>query len=453
MTNRTFGVYAYVLAVALAAALLLRECLYRWPLLESDLLPAAMFALFMLAIELFEVRTSIGARWNASATVDLAVWIIFGPVWVMLVELVAVPIGDGLVKRQPPIKVIFNACSSALAAGLAGLSYKLLPWSGDFTTPAFLLPATFSLFVFSALNHVITGGIIAVSSGQRFQAVMGEVFGWHFLTGQAATPLAAFLVFAYEFAGLWSLILFGIPLYMVFQAHRLFEEMRRAYKSTVAALSTALEADEPYTHGHSYRVAQYALRIGRRMRMSSQELETLEYAGMLHDIGKIAITNDIVCKPARLSKEEFDILAAHPAIGGEIVEQMDFLKGAADLVRHHHERPDGQGYPDGLKGDEISLGSHILNLCDAIDAMCSNRPYRAALSIDQCLEEVLRFRGTQFEASVVDVFEQMVRNDEFEIIEQSDGAALKIQDILRKAAEESARKRARLLRRDQTRAA
>lgn len=453
MTRRSLGLYAYVLAVAAAAAVLLRECLLLWPLLETELLPVALFTLFMLAIELFEVRTSIGARWNASATVDLATWIIFGPAWVMLVELLAVPIGDGLVKRQAPIKVVFNACSSALAAGLAGLTYKLFPWSSDLTTPLFLIPATVSLFVFSALNHVITGAIIAASSGQRFRAVMGEVFGWHFLTGQAATPLAAFFVFAYEYAGLWSLVLFGIPVYMVFQAHRLFEDMRRAYKSTVAALSTALEADEPYTHGHSYRVAQYALRIGRRMRMSSHELETLEYAGMLHDIGKIAITNDIVCKPARLSKEEFDILAAHPAIGGEIVEQMDFLKGAADLVRHHHERPDGLGYPDGLKGDEISLGSHILNLSDAIDAMCSNRPYRAALSIDQCLEEVLRFRGSQFETAVVDVFTEMVRNDEFEIIEQSDGAALKIQGILRKAAEESARKRARLVRRDQNQAA
>jgi putative nucleotidyltransferase with HDIG domain len=453
MTSRSFWVYAYVFAVAVATALLLRESLVRWPLAESELLPVALFAVFMLAIELFEVRTAIGARWNAAATVDLAIWIIFGPAWVMLVELVAVPIGDGVVKRQPPIKVIFNACSNSLAAGLAGVTYMLIPGSEDLTKPIFLVGAVVSLFVFSAMNHLVTGMIIAISSGQRIRDVMGEVFGWHFLTGQASTPLAAFFVFSYEFAGLWSLGLFGIPLYMVYQAHRLFEEMRRAYKSTVAALSTALEADEPYTLGHSYRVAQYALRIGRRMRMSSHDLETLEYAGMLHDIGKIAITNDIVCKPARLSKEEFDILASHPAIGGEIVEQMDFLRDAADLVRHHHERPDGQGYPDGLKGDEISLGSHILNLCDAIDAMCSNRPYRAALSMDQCLEEVLRFRGTQFEASVVDVFEAMVRDGEFEIIEQSDGAALKIQDILKKAAEESARKRARLLTRDRSQAA
>ena len=222
MSRRAIWVYLYVVGVAVAAALLLRESLVHWPLAESELLPVALFAVFMLVIELFEVRTAIGVRWNASATVDLAIWIIFGPAWVMLVELFAVPIGDGVVKRQPPIKVIFNACSSALAAGAACVTCRLMPGSVSPTTPLFLLAAVVSLFVFSALNHLITGMVIAISSGQRIRDVLGEVFGWHFLTGQASTPLAAFFVFAYEFAGLWSLILFGIPLYMVYQAHRLF---------------------------------------------------------------------------------------------------------------------------------------------------------------------------------------------------------------------------------------
>jgi len=201
-----------------------------------------------------------------------------------------------------------------------------------------------------------------------------------------------------------------------------------------------LEADEPYTHGHSYRVAQYALQIGRRMKMSMRDLENLEYGGLLHDIGKIAITNDIVCKPARLTKDEFDILASHPAIGAEIVEQMKFLKDVALLVGNHHERPDGLGYPRGLKGDQINLGSHILNLADAVDAMTSNRPYRNALDLRQALGEVKRFRGTQFEARVVDTFEEMVLEGKFELIDQADGAAQRIQQILRAAAAAEAEK-------------
>jgi putative nucleotidyltransferase with HDIG domain len=243
------------------------------------------------------------------------------------------------------------------------------------------------------------------------------------------------LIFSYEFAGLWSLLLFSLPLFIVWRSHKLFEEMKEAHINTVAALTTALEADEPYTHGHSWRVAKYAVMIGRELGMSDRELEILEYGGLLHDIGKIAITNDIVCKPARLTKEEFDILAAHPAIGGEIVAQMKFLKDAGDLVRHHHERPDGQGYPDGLVGDQISLGSHILNVCDAIDAMTSNRPYRAALTQDNCIAELKRFRGTQFDERVVDALERMVNDGRFELIPQTDGSAMEIQRILREAAQ------------------
>jgi len=328
--------------------------------------------------------------------------------------------------------------SISLAAGLAGWIFHAMPFSGDLTSPLFLVPAVVSHLVFSGVNMGLAAIVISLSESRTLDEVLRSVFSWHFLSGVISAPLSSFLIFSYGFAGLWSLLLFGIPLYIVYQAHRLFEDMKESHKNTVAALTTALEADEPYTHGHSYRVAQYAVAIGRRMGISGRELETLEYAGMLHDIGKIAITNDIVCKPARLTRDEFDILSAHPAIGGEIVEQMKFLKEAAHLVRHHHERPDGQGYPDGLQGEEIGLGSSILNLCDAVDAMCSNRPYRAALTLEQCVEEVQRFRGTQFEARVVDTFVEMVEEGTFQVIAQADGAARTIQAILRDSANRTA---------------
>lgn len=113
---------------------------------------------------------------------------------------------------------------------------------------------------------------------------------------------------------------------------------------------------------------------------------------------------------------------------------MKFLKGAADLVRHHHERPDGLGYPDGLRDDEVKLGSRILNCCDAIDAMTSNRPYRAALSLEQCMEELRRFKGSQFAEDVVDAIESMYADGSFKVIAQADGTALEIQRILHDAA-------------------
>ena len=429
--------YLYVILVIAASYALAAWVLPRYPIRPDQWVPVFAFTAFLIGVDFFEVRTKAGGDWIASSTVDIAVIATLGPGAAIIMEAIGLFVGDGLIKRRPPIKVIFNMAMMTFSVGVAGLVFHWLPFSsqGYLSSPLFLIPAIISHTVLSGLNMSLTSIIVSLRSGKRIDLVWRGDYFWHFLAAFLAAPLSAFLVFSYEYAGLWSLLLFGLPLFIIWQSHKLFEEMKEAHINTVAALTTALEADEPYTHGHSYRVAKYAVRIGQRMGMSPSELEELEYAGLLHDIGKIAITNDIVCKPARLTKDEFDILASHPSIGGEIVSQMKFLKGAAHLVRHHHERPDGQGYPDGLEGDEIQLGSRILNCCDAIDAMTSNRPYRAALSLEQCLDELKRYRGTQFDADVVDVIEAMIEADDFEVIAQTDGAALEIQRIVREAAQ------------------
>jgi len=433
--QRRFLVYLYVATVFTIGALFTWFALGRYPVRPEQWIPLFCFTAFLIIADHFEVKTSQGGQWLPTAIIDLAVIVALGPAVAMIMEAIAVLVGDGFVKRRSPLKLAFNIPATVMSVGIAGLAYQALPFSSNLTSPLFLLPALVAYVVFSGINMMLAAIVVAISEGRRLNLVWRADYGWHFLSGFLTAPLSAFLVFSYEYAGLWSLLLFGLPLYIIWQSHKLFEEMKEAHINTVAALTTALEADEPYTHGHSYRVAKYAVRIGQRMGMSPAELEELEYAGLLHDIGKIAITNDIVCKPARLTKDEFDILASHPSIGGEIVSQMKFLKGAAGLVRHHHERPDGRGYPDGLQGDEIQLGSRILNCCDAIDAMTSNRPYRAALSLDQCLAELKRFRGSQFDAEVVDTIEAMVESGDFKVIAQTDGTALEIQRIVREAAQ------------------
>ena len=142
----------------------------------------------------------------------------------------------------------------------------------------------------------------------------------------------------------------------------------------------------------------------------------LEYGGLLHDIGKLAITNEIICKPGHLTEAEFATMKTHPSIGADIVEQIKFLRDTSDLVRHHHERPDGKGYPHGLKEGEIRVGCHILHVCDAFDAMTSDRPYRKALTVEQAIEELVSFRGTQFDAQVVDAVLLLYKQGEFDFI-------------------------------------
>ncbi len=434
MKRNPVALYSYLVVLSLCAIALVTWLVMDQPLTGQDLIPLVCFLVFVIGVEFFDIKTLSGGYFVPSSTIYLAVIALFGPSFAAILHALVLVIGDGLIKRRPLIKTVFNLAALSIVTGVAGLVFHRMPFSNDLSSPLYLIPALVAHIVFSSLSMVLASIVIGLSEGVNVRTIWKNNYGWHFLSSIVAAPLSAFLIFSYSYAGLWSLLLFAMPLYSIWRSHKLFEDMKEAHKNTVAALTTALEADEPYTHGHSYRVARYAITLGQELGMSAKELESLEYAGLLHDIGKIAITNDIVCKPARLTKEEFDILAAHPAIGGEIVSEMRFLDDAASLVRHHHERPDGQGYPDGLKGDEISLGSHILNLCDAVDAMTSNRPYRAALSVDQCVAEVLRFRGTQFDTRVVDTFERMVGDGSFVIIEHADGSAQQIQRVLREAA-------------------
>jgi putative nucleotidyltransferase with HDIG domain len=196
--------------------------------------------------------------------------------------------------------------------------------------------------------------------------------------------------------------------------------MRETHINTVAALTSAIDASDPFTHGHSYRVSRYALRIAREMGMTSKDMEMLEYAALLHDIGKISVQNDILLKVGPLTEDEWKALRLHPDIGADIVEQLKFLKEAGNVIRCHHERPDGTGYPKGLKGDEIPLAAHIMQVVDAFDAMASDRPYRKALPVERVLEELETYKGTQFHERTAELVLALYRKGEFPIIVEAD---------------------------------
>jgi response regulator RpfG family c-di-GMP phosphodiesterase len=160
----------------------------------------------------------------------------------------------------------------------------------------------------------------------------------------------------------------------------LYEDIERSYFSTVKALARAIEVKDPYTHGHSERVTEYALMIAEAMELDEREKQKLKYAATLHDIGKIGIAGRVLNKPGALTDEEYLHVKTHPLLGDTIVEPVEFLQGPRPIILHHHERFDGKGYPDGLKGDDIPLSARILSVADAFEAMRSDRPYRKALS-------------------------------------------------------------------------
>ena len=156
------------------------------------------------------------------------------------------------------------------------------------------------------------------------------------------------------------------------------------------------------------------------MGLSSKDLEILEYGALLHDIGKIAIQHDVLLKVGKLTEDDKKTLKQHPSIGADIVENLKFLKGAAVLVRYHHEQPDGKGYPEGLRADEIPIGARILLVADAFDAMTSDRPYRKGLSVDKVVEQFDVYKGTQFDLEIAELFIELVKLGEFGLIVESD---------------------------------
>jgi ribonuclease P protein subunit RPR2 len=182
------------------------------------------------------------------------------------------------------------------------------------------------------------------------------------------------------------------------------QELRRSYMATVRSLSNAVEARDAYTGKHAERVAAYGLEIARKFPSELVLAPELEFGFLLHDIGKVAIPDAILYKPGPLSEEERALMSRHPVIGSEIVRGIEFLAEAADVVRSHHERWDGTGYPDGLAGEDIPLAARVFAVADVLDALTTDRPYRPATSLRYAREMITAESGTHFDPRAVEAF-------------------------------------------------
>jgi HD-GYP domain-containing protein (c-di-GMP phosphodiesterase class II) len=198
---------------------------------------------------------------------------------------------------------------------------------------------------------------------------------------------------------------FALPLYTTRAAYKAVVDIRVMFTQTVKALASAIDARDPSTKKHSEHVSGIAVEIGQAMNLSEPELEQLEWAGLLHDIGKIGIRDAVLLKPEKLTREERILMNEHPAKGEEILKDVDQLAAERPLIRHHHEWYNGSGYPDRLIGEEIPLLARVLHVADAFEAMTASRPYRPVpLSAAEALEELQRYAGIQFDPNVVEAF-------------------------------------------------
>lgn len=305
--------------------------------------------------------------------------------------------------NNPPYKTIFNISQYFINTGIAGLAYvvvdNLLKVRFVFYNPVAGIAA---LIVYILLNTFCMSVLMAILLKEKFSNIWKSSFYGMLINILLVSLLGIILAFAFYSYGTGGMLLFFIPLLFARYTFKLYIDMRKNYFDTMNVLVRAIEASDPYTSGHSMRVGAYSEAIAKQLGLPQGKIDLIKSAALLHDIGKIGIDKKILNKDGKLEKDEFDTIKSHPEIGATIISDLSYLSNIAEIIRHHHERNDGRGYPDGLDHDKIPLETSILTIADSFDAMTTNRPYRHSLSLETALNEIKINAGTQFNPDIVD---------------------------------------------------
>ena len=371
--------------------------------------PQASFAVLgvglvlLLLAELAPMRLPGGGQMTAGTMVDLPLLLLVGPFWTAAIDVVTTLLVQGLLRRRPLVRVVHNAAIYVLGAFAAAGVYE---WAGGrigqvlFPRSAAALAACG--LTFFLVNSACVSLAIGLTEGPSPWRIWQRNFQNGILHHLAFVALGALTAVVWSTSGAWGLLLVALPVLVSRYAFQVSVELKSDLKDFVRTLTEVLEEVDPYTRHHSVRVSIYSVRLARGLRRPEREVEEIEYAALVHDLGKIGPQHQyILQKPGSLTHEEQRTLRAHPAAGAEIVAKVRTLKRVAEIVRSHHERPDGLGYPYGLRSADVPIGARILNVADAFDAMTSDRPYRRALPAKAALGELERGAGTQFDDGVV----------------------------------------------------
>jgi HD superfamily phosphohydrolase YqeK len=305
----------------------------------------------------------------------------------------------GIVRRRGLIKSVFNVSQTVLCFALGILAYRLLGGTpllagGKFSAFAFCV----GIIVAFAANTLAVSGARAISENRSLSTVWRASTRGSLLYDVLSAPLPYFFAQLFISKGVVGALMLAVPLFAVRQIFRTAWKLEQATQDLLQLMVKAIEARDPYTSGHSQRVQEYAMIIGRAAGLSTRAIDKLGQAALLHDVGKIhEMYAPILRKPDKLTADEWTIMKTHPVKSAELVATVSHLRAIVPAVRHHHENWDGSGYPDGIKGSAIPHFSRIVAIADTIDAMTTTRPYRAARSLEQVRAELTAMAGRQFD--------------------------------------------------------
>ena len=324
----------------------------------------------------------------------------------MLISGLSAAIVETFVRRKPAIRVWFNTVQFMVAVGLGALVYHAFGGTSSTDQFAFaFLPFAGLVLTFFVVNQGSVSLAVAYSSGVSIHESWERIGGGARLYDLLASSLAVLLVFLYVKLQLVGLTLLILPLFLVRQLYQMNLQLQAELEEKLELMVKAMEARDPYTSGHSRRVAEYASALARDLGLNAREVDVIKRAALLHDVGKIYEEfAPILRKASKLSAEERIVMRSHVVRSAELVGTVARLRGKVlEAIRHHHENFDGSGYPDGLARDQIPIGARIIMVADTVDAMTTDRPYRKALAWEQVLAELTKFSGQQFDPKLVEV--------------------------------------------------
>jgi diguanylate cyclase (GGDEF)-like protein/putative nucleotidyltransferase with HDIG domain len=331
--------------------------------------------------------------------------------------------------RPRAAKVIFNVATMMIAAEAAGAAFTSHAIDGMSVEPSIRLAcATIAFFL---ANTAPVALVISLSESRPFLKTWFQCDLWAFPYYLGGAGLAQLTSMAEHYIGWQWVLLTGPVVYLIYRSYRLYlerlenekqhaEELALLHLRTIEALALAIEAKDQTTSAHLQRVQVYAMELAKELNLTEDETHALRAASLLHDIGKLAVPEHIISKPGKLSPEEFDKMKIHPIVGAEILERVRFPYPVVPIVRAHHEKWDGTGYPYGLCGEQIPIGARILSAVDCLDALASDRQYRRALPLDDAMRVVISEIGKAFDPRVVDILSR--RYTEWEAMAKAEEA-------------------------------
>lgn len=434
---RTSPSTIYITAVSAIGVVLIT-----WSLVSvGDVLadPVTILALIVLAagaqrMPVFLFRSSAV---SVAFAATIATYVLYGTPVAILVNLASVAVNAVTPRRKPFEKIAFNAGALTISAFVASNVYRVL---GGNVPPASIIPTIFAVavssFAYFLVNSALTTGVISLTTGQRYFGIYRENYSWMIVNWVATGVNGAALALAYQSLQLFGVAAFVMPLGVAWYSFKLYmsnsKELRRrtdeletlnrtlettnvrleeSHLSVIGALVGALEAKDPYTQGHSTATMFHAVALARKFALPEEDVAAVQLAALFHDIGKIGIPENILTKPGPLAPDEWESMKEHTVIGANLLAHVPTLQRVRPIIQAHHERYDGTGYPDHLRGDAIPFTAQIISVADSFHAMTSARSYRPAMSRAAALAELRRCGGTQFNPVVVQAFIELMEDD------------------------------------------